>query len=210
MEPKILVVDDNPKNREMASLVLEENGYKVTHANSGEDALEIIGKEKPDLILLDVNMGGMDGFQTCLQIKEDQKNRDIAVLFFTGERAVEDIVRSFEVGGRDYVSKPFIEEELLARVKSQIQIKRAKEKDITSAKRQVMTKMSLTCLHEILNPLTIASGHLSLVDSENQEVKDHLDKIKDAMERSVEIVNKLRNINEEKDLDPEDGQVYLK
>jgi signal transduction histidine kinase len=113
---KILVVDDTPATIEMVKTVLESEGYEVIVATTGEKALKRAEFKGPDLILLDVRMPGMDGFETCLRLKANERTGAIPVIFMTGLTTTDSKVTGFEVGGVDYVTKPIEIGEILARV----------------------------------------------------------------------------------------------
>jgi len=117
----ILIVDDEPFNIELAEIYLEEEGYQISSANGAQEAFDIIAKEKIDLVLLDINMPKKNGFEVCQLLKADKKTADIAVVFLTAQTDVKYISKAFEVGGVDYLSKPFFALELKARVKTQLQ-----------------------------------------------------------------------------------------
>jgi PleD family two-component response regulator len=127
----LLIVDDNPVNIQVLGNMLEDAGYRTAATLSGNDALTFIGDEKPDLILLDIMMPEIDGFQICKKIKENESTNDIPVIFLTAKNDTESIVRGFEVGGVDYVSKPYHSAELLARIKTHLELKHAREEIIS-------------------------------------------------------------------------------
>ena len=112
-----MVVDDNPKNLQVLGSLLRENGFKVAVALDGATVLEYMKTRHPDLVLLDVMMPGLDGYAVCRKIKDNPKTRDIPVLFITALADVEYRLKGFEAGGEDYITKPFIKEEVLARVR---------------------------------------------------------------------------------------------
>ena len=116
MSNRILVVDDTPANIQVLTSTLKERGYQISVATSGKQALAAVGRLQPDLILLDVMMPEMDGFETCRRLKQSYLTRDIPVIFLTARTETADIVRGFEAGAVDYVAKPFNSHELLARV----------------------------------------------------------------------------------------------
>jgi adenylate cyclase len=117
---RILVVDDTPANIQMAAATLKEDGYTVSVATSGQQALEAMARARPDLVLLDIVMPGMDGFETCAEIKARPEWSEIPIIFLTGRAETSDIVRGFELGAVDYVAKPFNAHELLARVNTHL------------------------------------------------------------------------------------------
>lgn len=119
---RILVVDDTPANIQTVTAILRERGYRISVATSGRQALEIVGKVNPDLILLDVVMPELDGFETCRRLKDSEAGRQVPVIFLTARTESEDIVRGFELGAVDYVAKPFNAHELLARVQTHLTI----------------------------------------------------------------------------------------
>lgn len=125
--PKILVVDDHPSSRLTAVALLSVEGYEVVEADSGVAALECVTQSNPDLILLDVMMPGMDGFEVCQRLKQDEQTRLIPVIFITALCDRRSRIRGIEVGGDDFITKPFDQLELAARVKSLVRQKRLNE-----------------------------------------------------------------------------------
>ncbi len=121
---KILVVDDDEDSLDLIEAILSEEGYKnVIRARSAEEMFEILKKEKPDLILLDIMLPGMDGFEACKVLKENPEWRDIPVIMVTARSGPEDLKRGFEVGAFDYIEKPISDVELIARVESALKTK---------------------------------------------------------------------------------------
>ncbi len=121
---KILLVDDVPANLAVLTSALEPQGYEIFAAPSGASALQVAAKAKPDLILLDIMMPGLDGLETCRQLKRNDATRDIPVIFITARNETENIVEGFRAGGVDYVVKPFRAEEVLTRVATHLRINR--------------------------------------------------------------------------------------
>lgn len=121
---KILVVDDNAANIDVMVTFLEGEGYDLSIATSGEMALKAARHIQPDLILLDVMMPGMDGFQTCRLLKAQADTEQIPIIFVTAKKETDDIVKGFRCGGVDYISKPFRQEEVLSRVNAHLQLRR--------------------------------------------------------------------------------------
>ena len=115
-EYNILIVDDATNNLKLLSSYLEGSNYEISVARSGEQALEQMQYAIPDLILLDVMMPGIDGFETCRRLKGNEKTKDIPVIFMTALTGTSDMVRGFEAGGIDYITKPVQQAEVLARI----------------------------------------------------------------------------------------------
>lgn len=119
---EILIVDDNPINLQVLSGILEQENYKVRAALSGEAALRAVDASVPDLILLDIKMPEMSGFETCRRLKAVEKTRNVPVIFISAMQDVEDKLAAFKAGGVDYVIKPFQAEEVLVRVKTHLEL----------------------------------------------------------------------------------------
>ena len=119
----ILIVDDTPANLKTLTAIVSERGYQVRPAINGAVALNTTRKKQPDLILLDIRMPGMDGYAVCRRLKEDQKTRDIPVIFISALDQAADRIKAFELGGVDYITKPFQPEEVLARIRVQLSLR---------------------------------------------------------------------------------------
>ncbi|MCE1189014.1 MAG: hybrid sensor histidine kinase/response regulator, partial [Ignavibacteria bacterium] len=126
MKKTILIVDDNHNNLQLAGSVLSPF-YKLMLADSGEKALRAVEQKVPDIILLDVMMPGMTGLDVCRQLKDNEKYKDIPIIFLTAKTEEDDIEAGFDIGGADYVSKPFKVKELLVRIRTQLELQSAKE-----------------------------------------------------------------------------------
>jgi len=122
MSNRILIVDDTPANIQALATILKQIGYQTSVATNGKQALDVLARVPPDLILLDVMMPEMDGFETCRRIKASAQWRQIPVIFLTAKTETADIVQGFELGAVDYVAKPFNAHELLARVNTHLTI----------------------------------------------------------------------------------------
>ena len=125
--PLILLVDDVPKNIQVLGSILENEECQIAITTDGKQALELIADVLPDLILLDIMMPGMDGYEVCKKIKSDPKTQNIPVIFLTALTETKDIVKGFQVGAVDYVTKPFQSTELLARVRTHLDLKKARD-----------------------------------------------------------------------------------
>ncbi len=120
----ILIVDDKPENLRLLSAILSEKGYKVRRVLNGQIALTACQTSPPDLVLLDINMPGMNGYEVCKKLKASEQTGDIPVIFISAMDDVWDKVEAFSVGGVDYITKPFQIEEVLVRVENQLTIQR--------------------------------------------------------------------------------------
>ena len=146
----ILLVDDTPENLKVLRQVLEPRGYNILIALCGETALEIARSARPDLILLDVRMPGLDGYETCLRLKQNKETEQIPVIFITAENLTEGIVAGFCAGGVDYICKPFQEEEVLARVQTHLQVNRLTRELVAKNARIEEHTRELEATHEKL------------------------------------------------------------
>lgn len=124
----ILVVEDNLVSLNKLSRILKREGYGVQKANNGSQALASMERELPDLILLDIMMPGMDGYEVCQRLKADSRTRDIPVIFISALNATEDKVKAFAAGGVDYIPKPFQKEEVLARINTHLRLRELTER----------------------------------------------------------------------------------
>src|ERR1700704_6649289 len=120
MPSRILIIDDAAANIQTLSSILKERGYNINIATNGRQGLEVLERIRPDLILLDIMMPEMDGFETCQRIKASTVWREIPIVFLTAKTDTADIVRAFELGAVDFVSKPFNAHGLLARVNTHL------------------------------------------------------------------------------------------
>lgn len=121
--PRIMIVDDETKNIQVLGTLLQQKGYYIYVAQNGKEALEIINEILPDLVLLDIMMPELDGFEVCRLLKSEPRTRDIPVIFLTVKSDTADIVKGFDLGAADYVTKPFNSVELLARINTHLNLK---------------------------------------------------------------------------------------
>ncbi len=123
----ILVVDDNQENLKVVNSLLKEENYKIALALDGKSALDTLEKTRIDIILLDIMMPGMDGFEVCKILKSNERTKNVPVIFLTAKSDIDDVVKGFREGGVDYITKPFRKEELIVRVRNQVQLKLARD-----------------------------------------------------------------------------------
>jgi sigma-B regulation protein RsbU (phosphoserine phosphatase) len=141
-QANILIVDDTPANLRLLSQMLSEGGYYVRPVPAGSLALAAVEAEHPDLILLDIKMPEMDGYQVCERLKADPQAREIPIIFISALDSTRDKVKAFRVGGVDYVTKPFQVEEVLARVETHLTL-RNMGKQIQEANRKMAQELAL-------------------------------------------------------------------
>lgn len=160
----ILIVDDVPQNLQVLRSALQKSNYRIAAANNGEVALRYLQKNIPDLILLDVMMPVINGFEVCRQIKAQDHLKDIPVIFLTARTEKEDVVTGFEAGGVDYITKPFNMSELMSRVKTHIALKNARDtilkmNESLVALNEEKTELMHIASHDLKNPLTAILMH---------------------------------------------------
>ena len=147
----LLVVDDNPSNLKVLRALLSPVGYKLTFAMGGEQALERVKTAKPDLVLLDLMMPDMDGFEVCDMLKKDENFKDIPIIFLTASQDIDHLLQAFEKGAIDYLTKPFHPPELLARVKTHLELKHLREQSQRQAEKELILVKIIQGIHYSLN-----------------------------------------------------------
>jgi two-component system sensor histidine kinase/response regulator len=158
--PSILLIDDIPANLKGLGDILEGNGYKVRPVTNGILALKVAEKEKPDLILLDIMMPDIDGYEVCRRLKENENLKDVPIIFISALSDTQDIVKAFHTGGVDYITKPFQAEEILARVTTHIKICRQS----TELQKLIFERNRFISIlaHDLKNPFT---GLISITEA---------------------------------------------
>lgn len=190
----ILIIDDVPKNIQVVAGMLEDQGYNLAFAGSGEEALKKIVSHDFDLILLDIMMQGIDGFEVCRRIKENPETRNIPIIFLTARTDTESIVKGFNTGAVDYVTKPFNAAELTARVKTHIELSRSRERlRVANATKD---KFFSIIAHDLKNPFNALYGlsdlFLRLYDKhDDQKKKDLVTQIRSSSEKAYKLLQNL-------------------
>jgi len=202
---QILIVDDTPANIDVLDQILEEEGYKISVAATGEAALKLAPKIIPDLILLDIMMPGIDGFETCQQLKADPTTRDIPILFLTAKNEGADIARGFSLGAVDYITKPFLEEEVCARIRFHLQrrqlLRQLKESNhkLTEVN-ELKNKFLGMASHDLRSPITSIRGYARILLDQSKDLPEDarlefLDAIHEISGHMLNLLSDLLNIS---------------
>ncbi len=217
--PSIMVVDDVLKNIQLMLTILSDEGYDIHFATSGVNALQSIQDKHIDLILLDIMMPEMDGYEVCRRLKANPVTSDIPVIFLTAKDAVEDKVKGFELGAVDYVSKPFQVREILARIHTHLELKKAREiihtynrqledllekrtRDLIVSERQaIFGQLVQGIVHNLKNPLSASMMSAQMINVAVDKFKnaDHAapdcKASEELLERILRAVKMIENSN---------------
>jgi signal transduction histidine kinase len=209
--PTVLAVDDNLKNIQLLHAILAKMEYKILIATNGANALKSTENESVDLVLLDVMMPEMDGFEVCKRLKSNTKTSDIPVIFMTAKTAVEDQIHGFNLGAVDYIKKPYEAEVVLARVKTHLELRIAQKKIkqyneeleemleertrnlIKSERQAVFGQLVQGIVHNLRSPLTSVSGEAELskmylsqsMVTENRSLEEIAEKREAAIKKTI-------------------------
>ncbi len=200
----LLLVDDKPDNLDVLIKYLENTGYSLAVALNGQEALALCEKKTPDVILLDVMMPGIDGFETCRRLKQQSQFADIPVIFMTALADTANKIEGFEAGGVDYITKPIQQEEVLARVKIHATIRRqqkellAKNKKMEELNREKNEFLGIAA-HDLKNPLALIldfSAELAKSSAlEPEKVQEMSGYIHSSAAEMLELITNLLDIN---------------
>lgn len=202
---KILLVDDNPINIQVLNSIFKKKEYELYNSTNGEQAIELAISKLPDLILLDIMMPGMDGLKVCEILKANNRTKDIPIILLTVKSEPEDLVEGFKMGGVDYISKPFNQSELLARVENHLELKFAKDLIIQQNEKLIKINNEKDefvgiAAHDLKNPLFCIKGFSDILLSEAEtltvaEIKEFSSQIKLSSDQSLRIIYDLLDIN---------------
>jgi len=187
----ILVVDDTLKNIQVIGSTLRKEGYRIAIATNGEEAINTAQEELPSLILMDVMMPQMDGFQATKILKKDPQTKYIPVIFLTAKVDQDDILQGFKAGGVDYLSKPFHPKELLARIATQIELVQSRE-EIQDKSRELKELLHILG-HDLSNSLNCMKS-LLIESNDPERLFEWRDPILKATDNSLDIVNMIRTM----------------
>lgn len=188
----ILIVDDNPTNLSFLCDYLDRMGFNVLVGENGYEALTLAEEHLPDIILLDILMPGMDGFETCLRLKELEATEAIPVIFMTALSGIDDIVRGFEIGGVDYITKPFQQREVLARIHTHLTIQRQRSMllELNLMKNTFFSTIGQDMRHALL-PLIGLSNLLSDDQYDCDKAPEVAKKIDDYVQHAYRVLENL-------------------
>ena len=202
---RVLLVDDTIENLQILTVLLETAGYQVACAANGKTALMICSNKPPELILLDIRMPEMDGYEVCNQLKSNELTRHIPIIFISALDDVEDKLKGFEAGAVDYITKPFQESEVLARVSSHINLFRTqRELGQANIKLQALDKMKAmfiaTMSHELRTPLNAIISFSSIMLQDiigdiNEQQRDSLERMQRAGNHLLELITDVIDIS---------------
>jgi signal transduction histidine kinase len=190
----ILLVDDNTNNLGVLYRYLDDEGFTVLVSQDGERAVRLAREQRPDLILLDVMLPGMSGFETCGALKSDATTADIPVIFISALTDIQDKVRGFEAGGVDYITKPFQQEEVLARINAHVTIKRQREEldRLNATKDRLFSVIG----HDLRGPFMGLLGALELLrdsadDLDSETTHELIANLYDSAETTYNLLENL-------------------
>jgi signal transduction histidine kinase len=193
----VLIVDDNPQNLKVLGNTLWENKISPIIVKNGADALRLLKKKKPDLILLDVMMPKMDGFEVCKRLKQNAATKDIPVIFLTAKTEIENIIEGLEVGGVDYIAKPFNPRELMARVNTHLELKAARDtillqKEALKQANAAKDKFFAIISHDLGNLFNVLIGFGSILITKKNRL--NLDQKEEFLQLMLESSKKGHNL----------------
>lgn len=197
----ILVVDDTPENLKLLAGLLKSYGHKVRPVSDSDLALRAAQIAPPDLILLDIHMPGISGYEVCRRLKADKALKEIPVVFISALNEMNDKVKAFQSGGLDYITKPFHAEEVIARVNVHLELRRQKrqlQKSYDQLRKMESLRDSLVhmVVHDMRTPVTVIHGALDLLKEKVDESSEHLAQLAFAnVERLSEMVSQLLDVS---------------
>jgi len=220
---KILIIEDNQENIDLLVYFLSPQGYKIITAKDGAKGLELVKEVRPDIILLDIMLPKMDGYEVCEHIKSDQETKFIPIIMITALKDLKDKVRALEVGADDFITKPFENVELLARVKSLLRLKEyhdeLESKNLELAEKnesllrmdQFKEELINLIVHDMKNPLFVIQGNLQMMSMSLESklspefIKKYTQRIERSSEQLLRMVVNLLDISR-----IEEGTMVLK
>ena len=201
---RILIVDDVPKNLQVLGTILKEEGYLTYVAQNGLEAIERAKKTSPDLILLDVTMPEIDGYEACKALKAEHKTKDIPIIFITAKSDQEDETKGLQLGAVDYITKPFKQSIVKARVKAHLKRKQAEQDRIEKEKLEGVIEMAGAVCHELNQPMQALLAYCDLLVEDVSDIgqtSEDVRKIKEQIGRMATITRKLMRVTKYETID---------
>jgi len=208
-KPKILIVDDQPINIKIVQRKIEKEGMEVLVAGNGHECLDIVSKNKPDIILLDIMMPEMDGIETCSKLKANDETSDIPIIFITAKSAKEDVLQGLDTGAVDYITKPLELDETLARIQTQLRVQEMHRQNLDLSNRLADMRRASTVgaitqgiAHNLNNLLGVVVGYIDLMKigkNKPELVERSINSMESAITRMVTIVSQLSSMAAQED-----------
>ncbi|MDM8529550.1 hybrid sensor histidine kinase/response regulator [Anaerolineales bacterium HSG25] len=211
----VMVIDDASDNRHLLNLILKKEGFKVMLAKNGETSLAALAEELPDIILLDIMMPDISGYDLCKKLKADERNHDIPIIFISAMNQSVDKVKAFSVGGVDYITKPFNHTEVIARVNAHLDIRRLQKKleeknsqlsqeilerkaveEALQQQNKELDAFSHTVAHDLKGPLGIVVGYTDYLINDpsgmdSEELLPIFEQLRQAGQKATNIIDEL-------------------
>lgn len=201
VKDKILIVDDVITNIKLAGAILKIEGFDIAYTTVSKESIEMIEKNDYDLVLLDIMMPEMDGFEVCEKIKENPKNADLPIIFISAKSEIDSVVKGFSLGAVDYVTKPFNSQELVMRIKTQLKIKKQRDELENQNKRltelnDIKNRFLGMAAHDLRNPMTTIKGYaeiilMSNISEDTESIESYVRHIMQATDATQHILTDL-------------------
>lgn len=188
--PLVLVVDDDEINRNVVSNFLSLGSYNVVEASDGEQALAVLGRERPDLVLLDIMMPKMNGYEVARRIRLDQSPTDLPIIFLSAKNRTNDLVAGFDSGGNDFLPKPVAGPELLARVATHVNLKRAQEDLLRQEKLAAVGQVAAGMVHD-KNALGAIKGYAEMIAEDEESEASEIAEFANTIAKEADRINAL-------------------
>jgi DNA-binding response OmpR family regulator len=189
---KVLLIDDEPSSLQAATPLFLEQGIEIESVTVVKEALEHIKCMRPDLILLDIHLPLVDGFTVCQRIREMPRCQDIPVIFISGSNEPKHLLKSLDVGGHDFMIKPFFVAELITRIKYHFRLAQKAEKAVKDSEQKAIATVVATYSHRINSPLSLALSCAKIL--QNEHGSEMTNKLAQALDELTGIMNEIRNI----------------
>lgn len=199
MSANILIVEDSPIQALKTKYILERHEFQVRIAQSGQEALDMLDEQPPDVILLDIIMPGMDGYELLKRLRENEEYSIIQIIMLTVKESIESVTKALDSGADDYIHKECDPKELVARIRASLRVKRLYEKLIKAERLAAIGQLAVTINHTINNILTGIIGTCQLMDMASDVPEEIKKKFQLIRQQGMRISNTVRKISELED-----------